>query len=226
MFFHPMDIVIFIAFGLSLWAQSKVTNNFSKWSQVPATLGFTGAEVARKILNDRGLYNVPVEVISGRLSDHYDPTSKVVRLSEDVYYGRSIASVSVAAHEVGHALQHEESYGFLTLRHRLFPMLNLTSGIAPLLLLAGFLLHATTLIGIGIIFFSVVVAFQVITLPVEFNASSRAKKIMLADGIISQSDATGVNKVLGAAALTYLAAALISVLELVKYVMIFRSEED
>jgi len=227
MFFHPMDIVIFIAFGLSLWAQSKVSNNFSKWSEVPATYGYTGADVARKILNDRGLFHVPVEVIPGRLSDHYDPTSKVVRLSEDVYYGRSIASVSVAAHEVGHAIQHEESYGFLTLRHRLFPLLNLTSGIAPLLLLAGFFFHATSLIGLGILFFSVVVAFQVITLPVEYNASSRAKKIMLADGIISQSDAEGVNKVLGAAALTYLAAALISVLELVKYVMIFRqSEED
>ncbi|MBP0726911.1 zinc metallopeptidase [Bacillus sp. RG28] len=226
MFFHPMDILIFIAFGLSLWAQSKVSNNFSKWSQVPATFGYTGADVARKILNDRGLFHVPVEVIPGRLSDHYDPTSKVVRLSEDVYYGTSIASVSVAAHEVGHAIQHEESYGFLTLRHQIFPLLNITSGIAPLLLLAGFIFHATSLIGLGILFFSVVVAFQVITLPVEFNASSRAKKIMLADGIISKSDAEGVNKVLGAAALTYLAAALISVLELVKYILIFRQNEE
>lgn len=136
-------------------------------------------------------------------------------------YGNSIASVSAAAHEVGHAIQHDQSYGFLSLRHKMFPVANIASGIAPFLLLGGFLFQAFSLIGIGIIFFSAAVAFQLITLPVEFNASARAKQLMLAEGMISDQDTKGVNKVLGAAALTYVAATLISVLELVKYVMIF-----
>lgn len=141
----------------------------------------------------------------------------------------SISSVSVAAHEVGHALQHKESYGALILRHKMFPMVNLTSGIAPFLLLDGFLFQSFSLIGLGIIFFSAAVAFQVVTLPVEFNASARAKDLMLAEGIIWSDEKHGVNKVLGAAALTYVAAALISVLELMKYILIFfqgTREED
>ncbi|MDM5194640.1 zinc metallopeptidase [Bacillus hominis] len=228
MLFHPMDFLILIAFGLSIWAQFKVKGNFNKWSEVNASSGLSGAEVARKILDNNGLYHVPIEVVPGRLSDHYDPMVRVVRLSEDVYYGNSIASVSVAAHEVEHAIQHDQSYGFLSLRHKMFPIANIASGIAPFLLLGGFLFQAFSLIGIGIIFFSAAVAFQLITLPVEFNASARAKQLMLAEGMISDQDTKGVNKVLGAAALTYVAATLISVLELVKYVMIFfqGNEED
>ncbi|ODG92207.1 peptidase [Gottfriedia luciferensis] len=229
MFFHPMDFLILIAFGLTIWAQFKVKSSFNHWAEVPASGGLTGAEVARYILNNNNLPNVPVEVVPGRLSDHYDPMARTVRLSEEVYYGRSIASVSVAAHEVGHAIQHDTSYGFLTLRHRIFPIANIASGAAPLLLLAGFLLQAFSLIGVGILLFSVAVAFQLITLPVEYNASSRAKKLMLAGGMIHDSDRKGVNKVLGAAALTYLAATLISVLELVKYLFIFfqgQTEEE
>ncbi|MFC3883436.1 zinc metallopeptidase [Bacillus songklensis] len=221
MFFHPMDFLILIAFGLSIWAQFKVKGNFNKWVEVPTRTGLTGAEVARRILDSKGLHHVPVEVVPGTLSDHYDPLSRVVRLSESVYYGASIASISVAAHEVGHAIQHQQSYGALVLRHRMFPLVNLTSGVAPFLLLGGFLFHSLSLIGIGIIFFSAAVAFQVITLPVEFNASSRAKKLMLAEGIMYNEEENGVKKVLNAAALTYVAAALISVLELIKYVMIF-----
>ncbi|PET56002.1 peptidase [Bacillus sp. AFS001701] len=229
MFFHPMDFLIIIAFGLSIWAQFKVKSSFNHWAEVPASGGLTGAEVARHILNNNNLPTVPVEVVPGRLSDHYDPMARTVRLSEEVYYGRSIASVSVAAHEVGHAIQHDTSYGLLTLRHRIFPIVNIASGAAPLLLLAGFLLQAFSLIGVGILLFSVAVAFQLITLPVEYNASSRAKKLMLASGIIHETDRKGVNKVLGAAALTYLAATLISVLELVKYLFIFfqgQTEEE
>ncbi|MDE3837997.1 peptidase [Bacillus methanolicus] len=221
MFFHPMDFLILIAFGLSIWAQFKVKGNFNKWSEVPTRSGLTGAEVARRILDRNGLHHVPVEVVPGTLTDHYDPLSRVVRLSEPVYYGSSIASISVAAHEVGHAIQHQQSYGALVLRHRMFPLVNFTSGIAPFLLLGGFLFQSLSLIGIGIIFFSAAVAFQLITLPVEFNASSRAKNLMLAEGIMYNEEEKGVNKVLNAAALTYVAAALISVLELIKYVMIF-----
>ncbi|ACJ34698.1 zinc metallopeptidase [Anoxybacillus sp. LAT_35] len=226
MFFHPMDFLILIAFGVSIWAQFKVKGNFSKWSDVPASSGLTGAEVARLILDRNGLYDVPVELVPGTLTDHYDPIARAVRLSEPVYYGRSIAAVSVAAHEVGHAVQHQQAYGALVLRHRMFPLVNFTSGIAPFLLLGGFLMQQFSLIGLGIILFSFAVAFQVITLPVEFNASSRAKDFMIAEGIIRNEEERGVNKVLNAAALTYVAAALISVLELIKYVLIFAQGND
>jgi uncharacterized protein len=221
MLFHPMDILIFLAFALSLWAQFKVKGTFNKWAEVHVNSSLTGAEVARKILDSNGLYHVPVELVPGTLTDHYDPLSRTVRLSEPVYYGRSIAAVSVAAHEVGHAIQHQQSYGALVLRHRMFPVVNFSSGIAPFLLLGGFLLHQTSLIGLGIILFSAAVAFQLVTLPVEFNASSRAKKLLLSEGFILGDEVRGVKKVLNAAALTYVAAALISMLELIKFIMIF-----
>ncbi|MBM7605426.1 Zn-dependent membrane protease YugP [Metabacillus crassostreae] len=221
MFFHPMDFLIFAALGLSIWAQFKVKGNFKKWSEVATSSQKTGAEVARHILDQNGLYQVKVEAVRGTLTDHYDPISRAVRLSEPVYFGHSIASVSVAAHEVGHAIQHQKSYGALVLRHKFFPIVNLTSGIAPFLLIGGLLLNQLNLIGLGIILFSFAVAFQLITLPVEFNASSRAKKLMVAEGIIRNNEEHGVNKVLGAAALTYVAGALMALFELIKFVMIF-----
>lgn len=226
MFFHPMDFLILIAFGISIWAQFKVKGSYQQWSRVRSSSGITGAEVARRILDRNGLYHIPVKAIRGTLSDHYDPIKKVICLSEAVYHGNDIAAVSVAAHEVGHAIQHKEAYGALELRHRIFPLANFTSGIAPFLLIAGFLFQSMSLIGIGIIFFSVVVLFQLVTLPVEFNASARAKKLLVAEGFIGYNEATGVNKVLGAAALTYVAAALISLLELLKFIMIFASNRD
>lgn len=151
----------------------------------------SGAEVARRILDDNGLHHVPVEPVPGTLTDHFDPMSNAVRLSEPVYYGNSISSISVAAHEVGHAIQHKEGYSMLVLRHRMFPAVNLTSGIAPFLLLAGVFFKMTNLLLIGIIFFSVAVAFQLITLPVEFNASSRAKRLMLAEGFVARDEKEG-----------------------------------
>ncbi|WP_147534104.1 zinc metallopeptidase [Bacillus marasmi] len=226
MFFHPMDFLIIIAFGISLWAQFRVKGTFNKWVEVPTRTGASGAEVARALLDRNGLSHIPIEVVRGTLSDHYDPIHKVVRLSEAVYYGKSISSISVAAHEIGHAIQHKEGYTALTLRHKMFPVVNIASGIAPFLLIGGFLFKALSLIGIGIIFFSVAVAFQLITLPVEFNASSRARNLMLAEGFLYNDEEHGVKKVLGAAALTYVAAALISLLELLKYVMIFTQGDD
>ncbi|QRG68521.1 zinc metallopeptidase [Brevibacillus choshinensis] len=226
MFFHPMDFLIIIAFLLSLWAQFRVKGTFNKFADVPASSGMTGAEAARRMLDANGLTSVPVEHIPGTLTDHYDPLSRVVRLSDPVYFGNSISSLSVACHEVGHAIQHKVSYPMLVARHRIFPVVNLVSGVAPLLLLAGFFFHMAGLLLIGIIFFSAAVAFQLITLPVEFNASSRAKKLMVQMGFIRNTEERSASKVLGAAALTYVAAALISVLELAKYIMIFRSEED
>lgn len=224
--FHPMDFLIFIAFGLSLWAQFRVKGTFNKFSEVPASSGMTGVEAARRMLDANGLTNVAVEHIPGTLTDHYDPTSRVVRLSDPVYFGNSIAALSVACHEVGHAIQHKVSYPMLVARHKMFPVVNLVSGSAPLLLLAGFFFKMSGLLLLGIIFFSAAVAFQLVTLPVEFDASSRAKQQMVKMGFIRNTEEGGASKVLGAAALTYVAAALISVLELVKYIMIFRSSDD
>ncbi|MGM0712678.1 zinc metallopeptidase [Brevibacillus parabrevis] len=226
MFFHPMDFLILIAFGLSLWAQFRVKGTFNRYAEVPTSSGLTGAEAARRMLDANGLTNIPVEHIPGTLTDHYDPMSRVVRLSDPVYFGNSIASLSVACHEVGHAIQHKVSYPMLVARHRIFPVVNLVSGVAPLLLLAGFFFHMSGLLLLGIIFFSGAVTFQLITLPVEFNASSRAKELMVRMGFIRNEEERGASRVLGAAALTYVAAALISVLELAKYIMIFRSSDD
>ncbi|ALS28965.1 zinc metallopeptidase [Paenibacillus sp. 32O-W] len=226
MFFHPMDFLIIIAFGLSLWAQFRVKGTFNRWAEVQAMSGLTGYEAARRLLDANGLHDVPIEPVRGALTDHYDPINRVVRLSEPVYYESSIAAISVACHEVGHAIQHKVHYPMLVARHRIFPVVNIASGAAPFLLIAGFLFNATGLIGLGIIFFSVAVAFQLITLPVEFNASSRARDLMIAEGFITNDEERGVAKVLNAAALTYVAAALISLLELIKYIMIFTSSRE
>ncbi|MDF2668259.1 MAG: peptidase [Paenibacillus sp.] len=227
MFFHPMDFLIFIAFGISLWAQFRVKGTFKKWSTVPVSSGMNGYDAARRMLDDNGLEDIPIEPVPGVLSDHYDPIKRVVRLSEPVYYESSIAAVSVACHEVGHAIQHKQSYPMLVARHNLFPVVNLTSGVAPLLIIAGlFFQQFTFLLGLGIIFFSAAVVFQLITLPVEFNASSRARDAMVMNGYISNDEERGVAKVLNAAALTYVAAALISLLELLKYIMIFNNRSN
>ncbi|WP_028546345.1 zinc metallopeptidase [Paenibacillus taiwanensis] len=226
MFFHPMDFLILIAFGLSIWAQFRVKGTFTRWSEVRVMSGMTGYDAARRMLDSNGLHDVPVEPVQGTLTDHYDPINRVVRLSEPVYYENSISAVSVACHEVGHAIQHQHSYPMLVLRHRMFPVVNFASGVAPFLLIAGFLFNAMNLVGVGIIFFSAAVAFQLVTLPVEFNASNRARELMISEGFITNEEERGVAKVLNAAALTYVAAALISLLELIKYIMIFTSNRD
>ena len=227
MFFTPFTILILAAFGLSMWASFRVKGTFNKWADVPTDSGMTGAEAARRMLDSNGLSHIPIECVPGTLTDHYDPIAKAVRLSESVYYGNSIASVSVACHEIGHAIQDKIGYSMLVLRHRMFPVVNFSSGIAPFLLIGGFLFKSTGLIFIGIIAFSAAVAFQLVTLPVEFNASSRARDLMIKMGIIRNHEERGVSKVLGAAALTYVAAALVSVMQLLEYVWIFnRSDED
>lgn len=226
MFFHPMDILIFAAFGVSIWAQFRVKGTFSKWAEVEASSGLTGYQAARRMLDNNGLHDIPIEATPGSLTDHYDPIHKVVRLSEPVYYEKSISAISVACHEVGHAIQHSVSYPMLVLRHKIFPAVNFASGVAPFLLIAGLLFQYSTLIGLGIVFFSVAVAFQLITLPVEFNASSRAREIMVSEGFITNNEENGVAKVLNAAALTYVAAALISLLQLLKFIMIFTNNRE
>jgi hypothetical protein len=222
----PIDWLIIPAFLLSLWAQFRVSSTFNKWAEVGASSGMTGYEAARRLLDSNGLYDVAVEPVPGRLSDHYDPIARVVRLSEPVYYESSIAAISVACHEVGHAIQHKEHYPALVMRHRMFPVVRFASGVAPFLLIAGFLFQATGLIGAGILFFAAAVAFQLVTLPVEFNASSRARDLMVAEGFIRSDEERGVAKVLNAAALTYVGAALISLLELIKYIWLFTQSNN
>lgn len=221
-----MYLLIIPAFALTIWAQFRVKGTFKKWAQVPASSGLTGYQAARRMLDNNGLHHIPIEPVPGALTDHYDPIHRVVRLSEPVYYENSISAISVACHEVGHAIQHSVSYPFLVARHRIFPVVNFASGIAPFLLIGGFIFNAFGLIGLGIIFFSIAVAFQLITLPVEFNASNRARSLMMTEGFVHREEAKGVGKVLNAAALTYVAAALLSLLELVRYILMFTQSRD
>ncbi|WP_055108687.1 zinc metallopeptidase [Paenibacillus ihumii] len=221
-----MFIPLLFAIGLSFWAQFKVKGTFNKYAKVHNMYGLTGHEAARRMLDANGLYDVPIEPVRGSLTDHYDPMKRVVRLSEPVYYENSVSAVAVACHEVGHAIQHKESYSMLVLRHKMFPIVNLTSQVSPFLIIAGFLFGSLNLLGVGIIFFSLAVLFQLVTLPVEFDASNRARRGMLSMGLVSQNDERGVGKVLNAAALTYVAAALVSLFELLRFIMMFFQSQN
>jgi len=181
--------------------------------------------VARLLLDSNGLYDVPVEVVPGRLTDHYDPSKRVMRLSQEVYYGNSVASIGVAAHETGHAIQHKERYVPLVVRNSIVPAVNFGSNASWILFLLGMVFGLKQLIGIGILLFTVVVAFQVITLPVEFNASNRALKVLEYKGILYKDELKGAKSVLSAAAMTYVAAALTSISELIRLILISRRDD-
>ena len=219
-------ILLMLAFALTIWAQFKVKGTFKKFSTVPASSGLTGYQAARRMLDSHGLHDVEIEAYPGYLSDHYDPINRVVRLSEPVYYERSISAIAVACHEIGHAIQHKEAYPFLVARHKIFPIVNFASGVAPFVLLGGFLLSQFGLIQLGIILFSITVLFQLITLPVEFNASNRARDIMISEGYIRPEEEGGIAKVLNSAALTYVAAALLSLLELIRFILMFLNNRE
>ena len=188
--------------------------------------GLSGAEVAAELLRRRKIRGVRVELHEGWLSDHYDPRSRTVRLSPDVYHGRSVSAVGVAAHECGHAIQHAEGYAPMALRQNLVWPANLGTWLSYVVIIGGALLAMKGLIWLGIILFGVVVLFQLVTLPVEFNASSRARKYLLAEGIVDEVEDGHVGKVLGAAAMTYVAALITSILTLVYYVMRFTGGSD
>lgn len=212
---------------LSIYAQIKVKSTFKRYSQVRSSRGMSGVDVANTILRRNGMSGqVAVEPVAGELSDHYDPTSHKVRLSETVYGSNSIAAIGVAAHEVGHAIQHHESYGPLELRHRIVPITNFASGASFPVLLLGFFLNSLNLIMVGILLFSAVVVFHLVTLPVELNASRRAVAQLSSSGLISGTEVPAVKKVLGAAALTYLAAALSAIATLLYYLMIFAGGDE
>lgn len=219
MFFGFWDFLLIPAIIISLYASMKVDSTYKKYSQVPSKKGRTGADVARFILNQNGLYDVPIEVTGGHLSDHYDPRSRVVRLSQDVYYGSSLASLGVAAHEVGHAVQHDTGYLPLYIRNTVIPVTQFGSTAAIPLFFLGIIVSSETLIGLGIVLFSTIVFFQLVTLPVEFNASSRALATLGGEGFLDEGELKGTAKVLRAAALTYVAAALTAVMELLRLVL-------
>ena len=207
-------------------AQSMVSSAFSKYSSLASSRGMSGAEVARKILDLNGLKHVTIERVNGNLTDHYDPGKKVVRLSESVYSSNSVAAIGVAAHETGHAVQHATGYFPLKIRSSIFPVVNISSRIAIPLALLGFILQLESLISFGIILFSAVVIFQVITLPVEFNASKRALKILGETNILAQQEIGAASKVLRAAALTYVASALTSVMSLLRLIIISNNRRN
>lgn len=205
---------------LGLWAQSRVRGAFNKYSKVRTARGVTGAEVARTLLDAQGLFNVQVEESKGLLSDHYDPRKRVLRLSPDVYRQPSVAAAGIAAHEMGHALQHAGGYFPLQVRSAIVPAAQVGSMLAPWLFIIGFLLQFMQLAWIGLILFGVAVIFTLITLPVEFDASKRAKKLLTSNGILIGNEMEGVNKVLDAAALTYVAAAIAAVGQFLYYLML------
>ncbi|MEH7380769.1 zinc metallopeptidase [Bacillus sp. JJ1533] len=206
---------------IPIYAQIKVKSAYKKYSQIPSSSGMTGAEVARRILDQNGLYDVRIEETPGLLSDHYDPRSKVVRLSSNNYYGNSIAGAAVAAHEVGHAIQDQQNYAFLRFRHALVPVANIGSNFSWILIIAGIIFTMSNLILVGIIFMAAAVLFQLVTLPVEFNASSRAMSEIVSAGVIRNDEERETKKVLNAAALTYVAAAAVAVLELLRLILIY-----
>lgn len=212
-------MLVLPALFFSMFAQMKIKSTFSKYLQVPSQTGLTGSQVARFILDKNGLYNVRIEPVAGSLTDHYDPRTEVVRLSQNVYGGSSIAAVSVAAHEVGHAIQHANSYFPLSLRSALAPIASFGSRLVWIFIFIGMII-SPFFINIGIALFLGVVLFQIVTLPVEFNASKRALE-QLEAGIIDEESARGSKRVLNAAALTYVAATVVALAELLRLLAIF-----
>jgi uncharacterized protein len=219
-------IYLIIIIALPLYSQFKVKSTYNKYARVRSTSGMTGREVARMILDRNGLDNVKVVETQGVLSDHYNPLTKTVALSSDNYHNASVAGTAVAAHEVGHAIQDAQDYAFLRFRHRLAPVANITSNASWIFIMAGlFFSSMNNLLGIGIVLMAVGVLFQIVTLPVEFNASSRAMNQVVELGIIRNEEEPHAKKVLTAAALTYVAAAAVAVLELLRLVLIFQNRE-
>ncbi|WP_203246477.1 zinc metallopeptidase [Sporosarcina beigongshangi] len=211
---------------LPLYAQFKVKSTYKKYSKVRSTSGMTGAEVARRILDYNGLQNVKVVESQGFLSDHYNPMTKIVALSSHNYHEASVAGTAIAAHEVGHAIQDKEAYSYLRFRHRLAPVASLTSNASWVFIMIGIIFSSmNSLLGIGIALLAVGVVFQLVTLPVEFNASTRAMNQIVELNIIRNEEEPHAKKVLSAAAMTYVAAAAVAVLELVRLLMIFTNRD-
>ena len=203
---------------LAIYAQRKVSTSFRRFSAVRVSSGLTGEQAARKLLDTNGLQNVHVELVDGNLSDHYDPRKQVVRLSNDVYHSSTIAAVSVACHECGHAIQHQTEYGPLKIRNMMAPVVSFASNLAMFFLVIGLSAQLLQLFDLGIVLFILAVLFQVITLPVEYDASNRAIMQMVRLNVIREDERSGAEKMLGAAALTYVAATLMAIAQLVRLI--------
>ena len=216
---------------LSMWASARVNSSFKKYSKVSTRRNLTASEAARQILDQNGLHNVRIESISGNLTDHYDPKSNVIRLSDSVRNSTSVAAVGVAAHEAGHAVQHAEGYSFIKIRNSLVPVANLGSKLSMPLIIIGLVLmgaesvFGTTMVYAGILLFSLAVLFQIVTLPVEFDASNKAIKVLGEGGYLYEDEVKDVKKVLGAAAMTYVAAAATSIAQLLRLILIARDRD-
>ncbi len=223
MFFYDATyILVIIGALLSMWASAKVNTTYKKYAQVRSYSGLTGEQAAQKILHGSGIYDVRVEHIRGNLTDHYDPRSKVLRLSDTVYGSSSVAAIGVAAHECGHAIQDDRSYAPLKIRNSLVPVANIgTKAAFPIILLGLFFGSSYTLIQVGLLCFGLGTLFQLVTLPVEFNASARAVAILGDTHMLSDTELGYTKKVLSAAAMTYVAAAAASILSLLRLVLLF-----
>ena len=222
-FYDPTYFLVIIGFIFAAIASSGVQSAFNKYSKVKSYRNYTGADAARKILDDNGLYNVRIEHINGNLSDHYDPKANVIRLSDATYSDTSVAAIGVAAHEAGHAVQHAVGYAPIKLRNSLVPAVNLASTLSMPLFLIGLLFALPALTSLGIILFSGALVFQVVTLPVEFNASRRALTILNQSAMLEEDELLGAKKVLRAAALTYVAAVISTALQLLRLVLLSNS---
>ena len=219
MIFNPMYFVfVGPAILLAIWAQWKVKSAYARASKYQPRSGLSGAETAQRILNNYGINDVAIEPVRSFLGDHYDPRKKVLRLSPDVYHGRTLAALGIAAHEVGHAIQDAHHYAPLAIRNGLVPMASIGSNLSFLIIIAGLLMNMAGLATAGIVLFGVVVLFQLVNLPVEFNASSRAREILLTNGMVTQEEDQVVGKVLSAAAMTYVAGTLTAILTLLYYI--------
>lgn len=220
----PTYILVLIGAVICMIASARVKSTYNKYSKYRSASGMTGAEAAQRILNTAGIYDVTIQHVSGNLTDHYNPSNKTLNLSDSVYGSTSVAAVGVAAHECGHAIQHQKNYVPLTLRAAIVPVANLGSTLAWPLILIGLLFSRNTgalFIDLGIICFSFAVVFQLVTLPVEFNASRRALRILGEQGILSESELPYTRKVLQAAALTYVASAASAILQLLRLILLF-----
>ena len=221
-YYDPTYMLIIISALFSLFAQFLVNSRFSKYSRVRSRSGMTGAQAAERILQSQGIYDVAIQRVSGKLTDHYDPRNKTLNLSDAVYASTSVAAVGVAAHECGHAIQHARGYAPLSFRSALVPVANIGSQLSWLFIILGIFFGGShTLIMIGILMFSAAVLFQLVTLPVEFNASGRALKLLSETGILQKDEVSDTRKVLSAAALTYVAAAATAVLQLLRLLRLF-----
>lgn len=224
-YFNSELIFLIPAILFAMYAQSKIQSAFNKYSRISSRSGYTGAQVARRILDRNGLYDVNIEHISGRLTDHYDPRSRVLRLSSTVYNGTSLASLGVAAHEVGHAIQHADGYSFLIFRNTIAPIAGFGARFVWILIIAGFAFRSPSLVSAGILLYLGVVLFQIITLPVEYNASKRALLQLETGSFLSQDELVPTKRVLDAAALTYVAATLTAIAQLLRLVALSRRRD-